>query len=153
MARVYLKKSTKTASTGSDDVRATVMGILNDIETGGDAAALEYAAKFDGYDGNLILTEAEIKAACDLVPEKLKQDIQFAHANVKLFAEAQRGTITDFETEVVPGLIAGQKKHPLQCGWLLHTWRTLQPYRQCDYDSDHSEGSRVWAYHSLFASR
>ena len=107
MARVYLKKSTKTASTGSDDVRATVMGILNDIETGGDAAALEYAAKFDGYDGNLILTEAEIQAACDLVPEKLKQDIQFAHANVKLFAEAQRGTITDFETEVVPGLIAG----------------------------------------------
>ena len=112
MARVYLKKSTKTASTGSDDVRATVMGILNDIETGGDAAALEYAAKFDGYDGNLILTEAEIKAACDLVPEKLKQDIQFAHANVKLFAEAQRGTITDFETEVVPGLIAGQKSIP-----------------------------------------
>ena len=34
MARVYLKKSTKTASTGSDDVRATVMGILNDIEAG-----------------------------------------------------------------------------------------------------------------------
>jgi len=103
MARVYLKKSTKTASTGSDDVRATVMGILNDIETGGDAAALDYAAKFDGYDGNLILTEAEIQSACDLVPEKLKQDIQFAHANVKRFAEAQRGTITDFETEIVPG--------------------------------------------------
>ena len=112
MARVYLKKSTKTASTGSDDVRATVMGILNDIETGGDAAALDYAAKFDGYDGNLILTEAEIQAACDLVPEKLKQDIQFAHANVKRFAEAQRGTITDFETEIVPGLIAGQKSIP-----------------------------------------
>lgn len=112
MARVYLKKSTKTASTGSDDVRATVMEILNDIETGGDAVALEYAAKFDGYDGNLILTEAEIQAACDLVPEKLKQDIQFAHANVKRFAEAQRGTITDFETEIVPGLIAGQKSIP-----------------------------------------
>ena len=112
MARVYLKKSTKTASTGSDDVRETVMEILNDIETGGDAVALEYAAKFDGYDGNLILTDAEIQAACDLVPEKLKQDIQFAQANVKRFAEAQRGTITDFETEIVPGLIAGQKSIP-----------------------------------------
>ena len=82
MARVYLKKSSKTASTGSDDVRATVMEILNEIEAGGDAAALKFAAKFDGYDGNLILTDAEIKAACDLVPEKLKQDIQFSHANV-----------------------------------------------------------------------
>ena len=112
MARVYLKKSSKTASTGSDDVRATVMEILNEIEAGGDAAALKFAAKFDGYDGNLILTDAEIKAACDLVPEKLKQDIQFSHANVKRFAEAQRGTVTDFETEIVPGLVAGQKSIP-----------------------------------------
>ena len=112
MARVYIKKSSKTASTGSDDVRSVVMEILNDIEAGGDAAALKYAKKFDGYVGNLILTDFEIKAACDLVPEKLKQDIQFAHANVKLFAEAQRGTVTDFETEIVPGLIAGQKSIP-----------------------------------------
>ena len=44
MARVYLKKSSKTASTGSDDVRATVMEILNEIEAGGDAAALKFAA-------------------------------------------------------------------------------------------------------------
>ncbi len=112
MARVYLKKSSKTASTGSDDVRATVMEILNEIEAGGDAAALKFAVKFDGYDGNLILTDAEIKAACDLVPEKLKQDIQFSHANVKRFAEAQRGTVMDFETEIVPGLVAGQKSIP-----------------------------------------
>ncbi|MGB0799379.1 MAG: histidinol dehydrogenase [Planktomarina sp.] len=112
MARVFLKKSTKTASTGSSDVRATVMDILNDIEAGGDDAALKYAAKFDGYDGNLLLTDAEIQAACDAVPEKLKRDIQFAHANVKRFAEAQKNTITDFETEIVPGLIAGQKSIP-----------------------------------------
>ena len=51
MTRVYLKKSTKTASTGSDDVRETVMNILNEIEVGGDAVALKYAAKFDGYGG------------------------------------------------------------------------------------------------------
>ena len=112
MTRVYLKKSTKTASTGSDDVRETVMNILNEIEVGGDAVALKYAAKFDGYEGNLILTDAEIKVACDLVPEKLKRDIQFAHDNVRRFAEAQKETISDFETEIVPGLIAGQKSIP-----------------------------------------
>ena len=39
MTRVYLKKSTKTASTGSDGVRETVMHILNEIEVGGDAVA------------------------------------------------------------------------------------------------------------------
>ena len=48
MARVYLKKSIKTASTGSDDVRKTVLDILNEIEFGGDTAALKYAAEFDG---------------------------------------------------------------------------------------------------------
>ena len=112
MTRVYLKKSTKTASTGSDDVRETVMNILNEIEVGGDAVALKYANKFDGYEGNLILTDTEIKVACDLVPEKLKRDIQFAHDNVRRFAEAQKETISDFETEIVPGLIAGQKSIP-----------------------------------------
>ena len=126
MARTYLKKSSKTASTGSDDVRNTVLGILNEIEVGGDAAALKYASEFDGYSGNLILTKDEIQDACDLVPEKLKKDIQFAHANVKRFAEAQRSTVTDFETEIVPGLIAGQKSIPCNAaGSVSYTHLTL----------------------------
>ena len=51
-------------------------------------------------------------AACDQIPEKLKRDIQFAHANVKRFAEAQKSTIVDTEVEVIPDLIAGQKAIP-----------------------------------------
>jgi sulfopropanediol 3-dehydrogenase len=43
----------------------------------------------------------------------MKRDIEFAHANVKKFAEAQKSTVSDFETEVVPGLIAGQKAIPV----------------------------------------
>ena len=90
MARDYLKKATLTAQSGASDVHELVQGILNDIEEGGDAKAMEYAAKFDKYDGNVILTEEEIAAAADLVPQKLKDDIQFAHDNVKRFAEAQK---------------------------------------------------------------
>jgi sulfopropanediol 3-dehydrogenase len=74
MARVYLKKSSKTASTGSDDVRATVMEILNEIEAGGDAAALKFSAKFDGYDGNLILTTPETRySICSCQCETLRR--------------------------------------------------------------------------------
>ena len=113
MAREYLKKATLTATSDATDVHALVAGILNDIEEGGDAKALEYAAKFDKYDGNVLLTEAEIEAACALVPEKLKRDIDFAHANVKKFAEAQKATLTDIEVEIVPGLLAGQKTIPV----------------------------------------
>lgn len=114
MARNYLKKADLTSETGASDVRETVQNILNDIEARGDAGAIEYAAKFDRYEGNIKLTAAEIEAAAALVPEKLKRDIEFAHKNVKTFAEAQMGTMQDIETEVVPGLIAGQKCIPVR---------------------------------------
>jgi len=113
MAREYLKKATLTSTSDAGNVHELVAGILNDIEAGGDAKALEYAAKFDKYEGNVLLTEAEIEAACALVPEKLKRDIEFSHANVKKFAEAQKATLKDIEVEIVPGLVAGQKTIPV----------------------------------------
>ena len=114
MARDYLKKAGKTAMTDASDVRDTVMNILADIEAGGDAAALEYAEKFDNYKGNVLLTEEEIAAASDQVSQKLKDDIAFAHDNVRRFAEVQKSTMTDVELEIVPGLIAGQKAIPVR---------------------------------------
>ena len=113
MARNYLKKATLTAQSDASNVHDIVRGILNDIEEGGDAKAIEYAQKFDKYDGNVILTQEEIATACELVPQKLKEDIQFAHENVRRFAEAQKATVSDVEHEVVPGLIAGQKAIPV----------------------------------------
>ncbi len=109
----YLKKATLTSKSDASDVHATVKGILADIEERGDAAAMEYAAKFDGYDGNVILTDEDIAAAIAAVPDRLKEDIRFAADNVRRFAEAQRATLIDTELEVVPGLIAGQKTIPV----------------------------------------
>jgi len=113
MALEYLKKATLTAQSGASDVHELVKGILDDIEAGGDAKAMEYAAKFDKYEGAVILNDADIAAATALVPQKLKEDIQFAHDNVKRFAEAQKATVSDIEYEIVPGLIAGQKAIPV----------------------------------------
>ncbi len=114
MALDYLKKATHTSSTDGNDVRQTVQTILDEIEAGGDRVAMEYATKFDRYEGNIKITAEEIEAASALVPDQLKKDIQFAHANVKRFAEAQKATMQDIEVEVVPGLIAGQKSIPCQ---------------------------------------
>lgn len=113
MARDYLKKATLTSESGASEVHETVQTILSEIEAGGDAKALEYAAKFDRYDGNVILTAEEIEAACALVPERLKADIRFAHNNVRHFAEAQKQTVSDVEAEIIPGFIAGQKAIPV----------------------------------------
>ncbi|WP_050927636.1 histidinol dehydrogenase [Aestuariivita boseongensis] len=113
MARDYLKKAKLHARSDASETREIVRGILDDIEAGGDEAALKYAAKFDQYEGDILLTPEAIEAAKALVPEKLRRDIEFSHANVKKFAEAQKATVSDFEVEVVPGLIAGQKAIPV----------------------------------------
>ena len=113
MSKIYLKKASFTAHTDASNVHQTVQNILSEIEEGGDQKALEYAAKFDKYEGNILLDKEEIKKAATLVPEKVKKDIIFAHDNVKRFAEAQLSTMQDVELEVVPGLIAGQKSIPV----------------------------------------
>ena len=113
MAREYLKKAVRTSRSDASDVTATVQGILDDIEARGDEGARDYAARFDRYDGPLILSDDDIAAAIARVPEKLKADIRFAHDNVRKFAEAQKASLRDFEVEIVPGLIAGQKAIPV----------------------------------------
>lgn len=113
MTITYLKKATLTSTTDSANVQKTVQDILNDIEVGGDEKAREYAAKFDQYEGNILLKREDIEAAKALVPEKLKRDIAFAHDNIRRFAEIQKSTLTDIELEIVPGLIAGQKTIPV----------------------------------------
>jgi sulfopropanediol 3-dehydrogenase len=113
MTVTYLKKATLTSASGASDVHETVKAILSSIEAGGDAVALEYAAKFDRYEGSVLLSEAEIEAACALVPDKLKADIRFSHDNVRRFAQAQKATVRDVEYEVVPGMTVGQKAIPV----------------------------------------
>ncbi|WP_372885198.1 histidinol dehydrogenase [Shimia sp.] len=113
MAREYLKKAIRTAATGAGDVRETVRRILADIAQGGETKALEYAARFDGHDGNVLLTPEEIADACTRVPDKLKADIRFAHDNVRRFAEAQKSTLHDVEIEILPGFLAGQRTIPV----------------------------------------
>ena len=109
----YLKKAPLHSRSNDTKTQKIVQDILSEIEDGGDEKALEYAAKFDNYDGEIILSKNAIDAATALVPEKMKQDIKFAHSNVERFAKAQKSTVANFETEVVPGLIAGQKAIPV----------------------------------------
>ncbi len=113
MTLEYLKKADKTAATGESDVQAQVRAVLDEIEAGGDAKAREYSAKFDKWDGDIVVSKDELAAAGAKVGQKLKDDIRFAHDNVRKFAEAQKATLQDCEVEIVPGLIAGQKQIPV----------------------------------------
>jgi len=112
--RTYLKKALKTAESDAAAVTGIVQGILDEIEAGGEAAAKAYAEKFDRYHGNNVVTRAEIEAAAASLPQKLKDDIRFAHDNIRKFAEAQKATLSETEIEIAPGFFAGQKIIPCQ---------------------------------------
>ncbi|MEM7721365.1 MAG: histidinol dehydrogenase [Pseudomonadota bacterium] len=113
MAITYLKKAAMAADDAQTDVRAVVAEMLGNLRSGSDAAALSYAEQLDGWTGPAIATRAQIDAAVARVPERLKDDIRFAHDNIRRFAEMQRGTIQDAQMEVRPGFVAGQKHIPV----------------------------------------
>jgi sulfopropanediol 3-dehydrogenase len=109
----YLKKANLTAETDQPDLHNTVQNLLLEIEAGGEESVRHYAKKFDSWEGEIVASEESIKAAAAMLPEKLKDDIRFAHDNIRRFAEAQRGTISECDLEIVPGLIAGQRQIPV----------------------------------------
>lgn len=114
MAIDYYKKAEKNASTGYDQTQETVSRMLAEIEAEGEAKAKEYCQKLDGWEGDVVVSREQIEAAKAKVPEQLKADIQFAYERVSRFAAAQRDSIREFETELSPGLFAGQKLIPME---------------------------------------
>ena len=88
--------------------------MLAKIEAGGEAAALAYGRDLDGYDGDAIVSAEMIENAGKTVSDQLKDDIKFAYDRVTKFAEAQKASISEFETELSPGLWAGQKLIPIE---------------------------------------
>jgi sulfopropanediol 3-dehydrogenase len=113
MSIEIIKKASKTPATGEDDTAQIVRTMLQEIEEGGEVKAREYAQKLDGWDKDIILSRADIDAAIALVPEQARHDIQFSHQRVKGFAEAQLASMSEFETELSPGLFAGQRLIPV----------------------------------------
>jgi sulfopropanediol 3-dehydrogenase len=115
MAR-HLKTSRDAALRAEDQakIRTTVEGILADIESRGDVAVRELSIKFDGWDrADYRLTDAEIQACMAELSARNIEDIKFAQAQVRNFAQAQRASITDIEVETLPGIVLGHKNIPV----------------------------------------
>ena len=114
MAITYLKKAEKTPQTGTDETRRIVETMLARIESEGEEAAIAYGRELDGYTGDIVVSADVIAAAGDEVSQQLKDDIRFSFDRVTKFAEAQKASIQEFETELSPGLWAGQKLIPIE---------------------------------------
>ena len=117
MSITYLKRGKPEAERAEDDAktRHIVEATLKDIETRGDAAVRELSEKFDGYTPDAFrLTQAQIDDLIGQLSERELEDIKFAQAQVRTFAQAQRDSMTDVEVETMPGVILGHKNIPVQ---------------------------------------
>ena len=90
MATTYLKRASKTPETETATAQKVVTEMLAEIGRNGEAAVRAYAKKLDGWDGEIVLTRAEIDRRAAEVPAQVKRDIDFAIAQVSAFAQAQR---------------------------------------------------------------
>ena len=111
-----LKRGLDSNAVAANDakVRATVEGILADIEQRGDAAVRDLSERFDKWSPESFrLSEADIEAAMAKVSPQDLDDIRFAQAQVRNFAEKQRACILDLEVETLPGVVLGHKNIPV----------------------------------------
>ncbi|WP_027014003.1 histidinol dehydrogenase [Comamonas composti] len=99
-------------------IEQRVADILADVQQRGDAAVLEYTARFDGLSADgmaaLELGKDELKAAFDGLPAAQRQALEAAARRVKSYHEAQKkacGESWSYRDE--EGSLLGQKVTPL----------------------------------------
>lgn len=111
-----LKKgqSAQAKASNQAQVRATVEGILADIEQRGDAAVREYSEKFDNWaPQSMRLTQEQIDACIASLPRQTLDDIRFAQDQIRRFAQIQKDSMHDVEVETLPGVVLGHRNIPV----------------------------------------
>ncbi len=112
----YLKRGKDALARAEDDasVRATVEGIIKDVEARGDAAVRDYSRKFDSWDpADFRLSLAEIESARKSLSPREIEDIAFAQKQIREFAQIQLDSMKEVEVETLPGVILGHKHIPV----------------------------------------
>ena len=115
MAR-YLKRGMDASEIKAADakVRATVEGILAEIETRKDQAVRDLSQKFDNWSPkDFRLTPSEIENAISQVSKRDLEDIKFAQTQVRNFAQKQKDSMHDLEVETMPGVVLGHRHIPV----------------------------------------
>lgn len=111
----YLKRASATDTSDVGAVTDTVAGMLRDIRDGGIDAVRTYSQRLDDYaPDDFRVADEVIERAIDEVPDDLRRAIDFAHDQVRRFAEAQLGTLHDLEIETEPGVVLGHRHIPVE---------------------------------------
>jgi sulfopropanediol 3-dehydrogenase len=112
----YLKRGKNATELAQADakVRATVEGIIADIEKRGDEAVRHYSKQFDQWSPSAFtLSQADIERAVKSLSPRELEDIKFAQHQIRNFAQIQRDSMKDVEVETLPGVVLGHKHIPV----------------------------------------
>jgi sulfopropanediol 3-dehydrogenase len=112
----FLKRGMDAGTIKAADakVRETVEGILTQVDARKDAAIRDLSKKFDNWEpNNFKLTPQEVAKAISRVPRRDLEDIKFAQAQVRNFAQKQKETMHDLEVETLPGVVLGHRHIPV----------------------------------------
>jgi len=112
----YLKRGMDASAIKAADakVRETVERILAEVEARRDAAVRELSQRFDNWSPpSFKLTANEVERAISRVAKRDLNDIKFAQAQVRNFAQKQKETLRDLEVETLPGVVLGHRHIPV----------------------------------------
>jgi histidinol dehydrogenase len=99
-----------TYLTEDPSVRAIVSYVLENK----DRALMEYTLQYEGVQlQDMKVTSDEIKKASAEVDNNTIETLKKAKSNIEKFSKAQLDQFNNFEVEIVPGVLAGQKVIPL----------------------------------------
>jgi sulfopropanediol 3-dehydrogenase len=106
--------SSPASSTPSAPLDKVVAKVIGAVRERGDEAVREYSARFDSWTPESFrLSESEIEHLVAETDPQTIADIEFAQAQVRSFATAQRASMTDVEVETLPGTVLGHRHIPV----------------------------------------
>ncbi len=112
----YIKAPVRPPDQVTDEVRSTVSQIISEVERDGDKAVRRYSERFDNWSPESFRVQ---QPTIDRAYEDMHADDEVHNASrflieqVRNFAQLQRDTLVDFETETLPGVFLGQKHIPI----------------------------------------
>ncbi len=111
----YVKRAEADPEAEDRKINEAVETMIARIRDEGEDAVRAYAREFDSWEEDFILGDEKKASLIAEVSDAGKEDIRFAHKQVKRFAEAQRQSITEFDIETEPGVRLGQRIVPVEC--------------------------------------
>jgi sulfopropanediol 3-dehydrogenase len=110
----YLKQPQPTPAEVTTEVTETVARIIADVERDGTDAVRRHSQRLDGWDPPSFRVPAvEIERAYEAMTPEIEAGSRFLIEQVTNFANLQRATLVDFETETLPGVVLGQRHIPV----------------------------------------